>query len=105
MDVPASHPIVEIDSLDHEGHGVARLNGKVVFVDGALTGEQAEISIFRKHPKYDSANAVSIRRASAQRAIPRCPHFDRCGGCSLQHLEPSAQVAVKQRVLEEALAR
>jgi 23S rRNA (uracil1939-C5)-methyltransferase len=76
-----------------------------VFVDEALTGEKAEIRIFRKHPKYDSANAVAILKASAQRATPRCPHFGRCGGCSLQHLEPSAQVAVKQRVMEENLAR
>ncbi len=105
MNAPSTNPIVEIESLDHEGHGVARVQGKVVFVDGALTGEKAEISVFRKHPKYDSANAVSILRPSPQRAIPRCPHFDRCGGCSLQHLEPSAQVAVKQRVLEENLAR
>jgi len=105
MNAPSINPIVEIESLDHEGHGVARLNGKVVFVDGALTGERAEISIFRKHPKYDSANTVSVLKTSAQRAIPRCPHFGRCGGCSLQHLEPSAQVAVKQRVLEENLAR
>lgn len=105
MNAPCINPIVEIESLDYEGHGVARVNGKVVFVDGALTGERAEISVFRKHPKYDSANAISILKASAQRAIPRCPHFDRCGGCSLQHLEPSAQVAVKQRVLEENLAR
>jgi 23S rRNA (uracil1939-C5)-methyltransferase len=99
------NPVVDIESLDHEGHGVARLNGKVVFVDEALTGEKAEIRVFRKHPKYDSANAVSILKPSSQRAIPRCPHFGRCGGCSLQHLEPSAQVAVKQRVLEENLAR
>jgi 23S rRNA (uracil1939-C5)-methyltransferase len=99
------NPVVDIDSLDHEGHGVARLNGKVVFVDEALTGEKAEIKIFRKHPKYDSANTVAILKASSQRATPRCPHFGRCGGCSLQHLEPSAQVAVKQRVLEENLTR
>jgi 23S rRNA (uracil1939-C5)-methyltransferase len=99
------NPVVDIESLDHEGHGVARLNGKVVFVDEALTSEKAEIRVFRKHPKYDSANAVSILKPSSQRAIPRCPHFGRCGGCSLQHLEPSAQVAVKQRVLEENLAR
>lgn len=99
------NPVVDIESLDHEGHGVARLNGKVVFVDEALTGEKAEIKIFRKHPKYDSANSIAILKASAQRAVPRCPHFGRCGGCSLQHLEPSAQVAVKQRVLEENLAR
>ncbi|WP_324778653.1 23S rRNA (uracil(1939)-C(5))-methyltransferase RlmD [Thiobacillus sedimenti] len=97
--------VVDILSLDHEGHGVARLDGKVTFVDGALAGERAEIAIYRKHAKYNSANAVAILAASAQRAEPRCRYFGRCGGCSMQHLEPSAQVAAKQRVLEENLAR
>jgi 23S rRNA (uracil1939-C5)-methyltransferase len=96
---------VDILSLDHEGHGVARIDGKVTFVDGALAGERAEISVYRKHAKYNSANAVTILKASAQRAIPRCQYFGRCGGCSMQHLEASAQVAAKQRVLEENLAR
>lgn len=99
------NPIVDILSLDHEGHGVARIDGKVTFVDGALAGERAEISVYRKHAKYNSANAVAILSASAQRAAPRCRYFGRCGGCSMQHLEASAQVAAKQRVLEESLAR
>ena len=99
------NPAVRIESLDQEGHGVARLDGKVAFVDGALTGEQVEISVYRRHPKYDSAQTVRVLRASPYRATPACPHFNRCGGCSLQHLEASAQVAVKQRVLEENLAR
>jgi 23S rRNA (uracil1939-C5)-methyltransferase len=97
--------IVDILSLDHEGHGVARIDGKVTFVDGALAGERAEIAVYRKHAKYNSANAVAILKASAQRAEPRCRYFGRCGGCSIQHLEASAQVAAKQRVLEENLAR
>ena len=96
---------VDILSLDHEGHGVARIDGKVTFVDGALAGERAEIAVYRKHAKYNSANAVAILKSSAQRAEPRCRYFGRCGGCSMQHLEPSAQVAAKQRVLEENLAR
>lgn len=99
------NPIVDILSLDHEGHGVARLDGKVTFVDGALPGERAEIAVYRRHAKYNSANALAILKASAQRTDPRCPHFGRCGGCSMQHLEPGAQVAAKQRVLEENLAR
>ena len=99
------NPIVDILSLDHEGHGVARIDGKVIFVDDALAGERAEIAVYRRHAKYDSANAVSILKSSAQRATPRCPYFGRCGGCSMQHLEVSAQVAAKQRVLEENLAR
>lgn len=97
------NPVVDILSLDHEGHGVARIDGKVTFVDGALAGEVAEIAVYRKHAKYNSANAVAIRKASAQRAEPRCRHYGRCGGCSMQHLEASAQVAAKQRVLEDSL--
>jgi 23S rRNA (uracil1939-C5)-methyltransferase len=99
------NPIVDILSLDHEGHGVARIDGKVTFVDGALAGERAEINIYRKHAKYNSANAVAILKPSAQRTDPKCQYFGRCGGCSMQHLEPGAQVAAKQRVLEENLAR
>jgi len=99
------NPVVDILSLDHEGHGVARLDGKVTFVDGALAGERVEIAVYRKHAKYNSANAVTILKSSAQRAEPRCRYFGRCGGCSMQHLEASAQVAAKQRVLEENLAR
>lgn len=99
------NPTVDILSLDHEGHGVARVDGKVTFVDGALAGERAEISVYRQHAKYNSANAVAILKSSAQRAEPRCRYFGRCGGCSMQHLETSAQVAAKQRVLEDNLAR
>ncbi|MFO7542484.1 MAG: 23S rRNA (uracil(1939)-C(5))-methyltransferase RlmD [Thiobacillus sp.] len=98
-------PVVDILSLDHEGHGVARIDGKVTFVDDALAGEQADITVYRKHAKYNSANAVAILKSSAQRTTPRCQYFGRCGGCSMQHLEASAQVAAKQRVLEENLAR
>jgi len=97
--------VVDILSLDHEGHGVARIDGKVTFVDGALAGERAEITVYREHAKYNSANAVAILKASAQRTEPRCKYFGRCGGCSMQHLEASAQVAAKQRVLEDNLAR
>jgi 23S rRNA (uracil1939-C5)-methyltransferase len=97
--------VVHIESLDHEGHGICRVEGKVTFVDGALPGETAEISVFRKHPKYDSANATRILKSSSQRATPKCAHYGRCGGCVLQHLEVSAQVAAKQRLLEENLQR
>ena len=97
--------VVDIESLDYEGHGIARLDGKATFVDGALAGERVEISVYRKHAKYNLANTQRILRASAQRTTPRCRYFGVCGGCSMQHLEASAQVAAKQRVLEENLAR
>ncbi|PKO56321.1 MAG: 23S rRNA (uracil(1939)-C(5))-methyltransferase RlmD [Betaproteobacteria bacterium HGW-Betaproteobacteria-21] len=98
-------PIAVIESLDHEGRGVARVDGKAVFVDGALPGETVEYTVHRSRPTYDQAEATRIIRASAQRVAPRCPHFGTCGGCSMQHLDPAAQTAAKQRVLEEALRR
>lgn len=99
--------VVEIESLDPEGRGVARHDGKVVFVEGALPGEQVRIETLRRKPKFDNARVVEVLRASNQRVIPHCPHFGlhagACGGCSMQHLEPAAQVAAKQRALEDAL--
>jgi 23S rRNA (uracil1939-C5)-methyltransferase len=94
---------VFVESLDHEGHGVGRVDGKVVFIDGALPGERVEISVFRRKPSFDQAKLSCIRRESPYRIAPRCPHFGVCGGCSLQHLEFGAQVAAKQRTLEDAL--
>jgi 23S rRNA (uracil1939-C5)-methyltransferase len=94
---------VLITSLDQEGRGIARLDGKAVFIEGALIGEQVSIEVFQRKPSYEQARAVAIHTASPARVIPRCPHFGTCGGCSLQHAEASAQVAAKQRVLEGAL--
>jgi 23S rRNA (uracil1939-C5)-methyltransferase len=94
-----------IESLDHEGRGIARVEGKTTFVDGALIGETVEISITRRKPNYDTAQTVTILRESAQRVRPECAYFGLCGGCSGQHQHWMAQVAVKQRVLEDALTR
>lgn len=96
-------PIARIESLDQEGRGIARVEGKTIFVEGALPGEQVEFSSYRKKPNYELAQAVRVLQASSQRVAPRCPHFGVCGGCSMQHLDAQAQVAVKQRVLEDAL--
>ena len=96
---------VTIESLDNEGRGIARVEGKAVFVDGALPGERVLIQTLKRKPSYEVAKTVAIERASASRVAPRCPHFGVCGGCSLQHATPELQVAAKQRVLEEALAR
>jgi 23S rRNA (uracil1939-C5)-methyltransferase len=94
---------VLITALDQEGRGIARIDGKAVFVEGALVGERVTIEIYRRRPTYELARATSILRASPTRVVPLCPHFGVCGGCSLQHLEAVAQVAAKQRVLEDAL--
>ena len=96
---------VTIESLDNEGRGIARVEGKAVFVEGALPGERVAIETLKRKPSYEIARAVAIEHASPSRTAPRCPHFGVCGGCSLQHAEPSLQVAAKQRMLEETLQR
>jgi 23S rRNA (uracil1939-C5)-methyltransferase len=96
---------VNIESLDNEGRGIARVDGKAVFVEGALPGERVAITTLKRKPTYEVARATRVISASASRVAPRCPHFGVCGGCSLQHASLALQVAAKQRVLEEALAR
>lgn len=95
--------VVEIESLDLKGLGVAHLDGKVVFVDGALPGETVEVDIVRRKKSFDKAALKRIIKASSQRVEPACPHFGVCGGCAMQHLDVRAQVAIKQRVLEDNL--
>ena len=96
-------PIGIIESLDHEARGIARQEGKTIFVDGALPGEKVEYASFRRKPKYELAHLVKVEEASTARVTPRCPHYGVCGGCAMQHMDPSAQVAAKQRVLEDSL--
>ena len=95
-------PLAIIESLDHEGRGIAHVEGKAIFIEGALPGETVEYSSYRKKPKFEQAQATHILKSSSQRVTPRCKHFGVCGGCSMQHLEPAAQAAAKQRVLEDA---
>lgn len=106
----AAEPAVEltIDSLDLEGQGVARnAEGKVVFIDGALPGEQVMAQTVRRKNQWEQANLVAVLRDSSQRVRPQCPNFGlhdgACGGCKLQHFDAAAQVAVKQRALEDNL--
>jgi 23S rRNA (uracil1939-C5)-methyltransferase len=99
----AEHREVLIESLDHEGRGIAHVDGKVIFIDGALPGERVTYVSYRRKPKFEQAEVADIRQPSAQRVSPPCALFGRCGGCSMQHLEPGTQIAAKQRVLENAL--
>jgi len=93
--------VLNIESLDLEARGIARHEGKVIFVEGALPGERVVAETVRRKPSYEIARTVEVLRPSSQRVVPRCPHFGVCGGCAMQHLEPAAQVAIKQRSLED----
>ena len=95
---------LRIESLDLEAQGVARnAAGKVVFVEDALPGESVRVAVRRSKNAWEQAAIVELRDESAQRVAPRCRHFGVCGGCKMQHLDVAAQVAVKQRALEDAL--
>ena len=99
---------LQVDSLDIDAQGVARrADGKVVFIDGALPGEWVTANVHRKKNNWEQASLVAVHEQSAQRVRPRCPHFGlhegACGGCKMQHLHVGAQVAIKQRVLEDNL--
>ena len=102
------HGWLAIDALDMDAQGIARRpDGKVVFVDGALPTEWVSAQVHRKKNNWEAASLVEVHRESSQRVKPGCPHFGlhagACGGCKMQHLHESAQVAVKQRVLEDNL--
>lgn len=92
-----------IESLDQEGRGVAHVEGKTIFIDGALPNEKVIYQSIRIKPSYEVANVVEVLKQSNQRVTPKCPHFGLCGGCKLQHLDFAAQVAAKQRLLENDL--
>ncbi len=100
--------LLRVESLDIEAQGIAhRADGKVVFIEGALPFELVSASVYRKKSTFEKATLLAIHQESSQRVHPACPHFGMhtgaCGGCKMQHLHVSAQVAVKQRVLEDNL--
>lgn len=98
--------IVDIESLDAEGRGVARnAEGKVVFVEGALPGERVSCQRVTGKRKFDIARVTSVLEASGSRRQPQCPHFGLCGGCATQHADSRTQMAAKQRWLEDNLER
>ena len=94
-----------IESLDHEGRGVAHVDGKAVFVEGALPREAVEYQPSRKKKNFDTAKLTRIVRESPDRVTAKCRFYEICGGCGQQHADPRLQVAAKQRVLEDNLAR
>jgi 23S rRNA (uracil1939-C5)-methyltransferase len=95
----------DVVDLAHDGRGIARVDGKTVFVDGALPTERVRLRVFKRRRTFDEALLVEILAASPDRVDPKCAHFGVCGGCSLQHLSPAAQLAAKQRQLLDNLER
>ncbi len=100
----SSEPItLEVTSLNHEGRGVSHVEGKLVFVDGALSNEQILASYVRRRGRFDELKTISISKASPNRVAPPCEFAGLCGGCSLQHMNANAQIEFKQSVLLELM--
>jgi 23S rRNA (uracil1939-C5)-methyltransferase len=94
---------LQVTALTHDGRGVARNGGKVVFVDNALPGERLRCVLLGRRRSYDTARVLEILEASPHRVTTPCPHFGVCGGCALQHFAPEAQRAERQQQLLDQL--
>lgn len=101
--LPAEPQHAVIENLSHEGRGVARIDGKTVFIEGALPGETVMFRYTRRRSRHDEGVVTEVLTASSQRVVPPCEYYGMCGGCSLQHLDPGAQIAHKQSVLLDDL--
>ena len=92
-----------VESLSHDGKGICRVDGKVIFVSGALPGEVVRFS-FRPHKrKHDEGNLIEVLKPSADRIEAKCKHYGVCGGCSFMHLTSEKQIEEKQKVLIDGL--
>ena len=102
---PGDITTATVESLTHEGLGVARVDGKAVFIDGALPGERVRLRVTKRRKSYDLGRAEEILERSPERVEPRCRYFGVCGGCSMQHLRAESQLPAKERVLRDNLQR
>jgi 23S rRNA (uracil1939-C5)-methyltransferase len=95
----------DIDDLAHDGRGVARVDGKTVFIDDALPGERVEWRRAKRGRNFDEGRLERVVAPSPDRVVPRCAHFGVCGGCALQHLSAQRQIEFKNKQLGDALSR
>lgn len=102
--LPSEMPTVTIEKLGHDARGITHLDGKIVFIDNALQGEQLKFQYTSTRSKFDEGVAIEILTPSEDRQQARCPHAVLCGGCSLQHMKSSAQIREKQATMLEQLA-
>ena len=97
--------MAHIDSVTHDGRGIAAINGKKVFIAGALTGEEVRFVRRKSRRNFDEAELIEVVHASPNRVAARCAVFGRCGSCALQHVSVDEQRAIKLQTLSDSLAR
>lgn len=103
--VSATPMTAAVEKLSHDGRGIARIDGKTTFIQGALADEMITFQYTRQKKDYDEGRLLSVIKPSNHRVEPRCPHYSLCGGCSLQHLDGAAQIDEKQSLLLDLLER
>ena len=101
--IPQEPFTATIETLSHDGRGIAHLDGKITFIHGALPSEEVEAKLVSSRSAFNEAITLNVLKASPDRVKPPCQHYDMCGGCSMQHLSPSAQIAHKQQILLDQL--
>ncbi len=94
-----------IESLAFKGYGLARIDGKVVFVPYSVTGDEGEIELVEERKRYSMGRLTQMVKSSPWRDNPRCPYFGRCGGCQWQHIRDSIQMDLKKEILVDLLRR
>jgi len=94
----------EIETLSHDGRGIARADGKTQFVDGALPGETVMAKMVSTRSRFDELRTTEVLEAAPDRQQPPCEFADLCGGCSLQHMSADAQIRFKENTLREHFA-
>ncbi|MAY42088.1 MULTISPECIES: 23S rRNA (uracil(1939)-C(5))-methyltransferase RlmD [unclassified Neptuniibacter] len=97
--------VIDVVGLSHEGRGIAKHEGKTLFISGALPEEQVRFELDAKHRRYDEATCTEIVTSSEHRVAPYCEYYGRCGGCDLQHLDHAEQITTKQTLVTEQLRR
>lgn len=97
MKVVEISDVVMVEDLSHDGRGIARVDGKIVFIEGALPGEKIRFQYIKKKKDYDEGRVSEILESSPMRVTPQCAHFGACGGCALQHLSTQGQLDYKER--------
>ncbi|TNG00933.1 MAG: 23S rRNA (uracil(1939)-C(5))-methyltransferase, partial [Gammaproteobacteria bacterium] len=103
--IPEGLHEAQIESLSADSRGVTHIDGKALFIDGALPGESVNFQYTRCHKTYDEGIVESIIKPSADRVEPKCQHALLCGACSMQHLSPDAQIRFKQQILIDNLSQ
>ena len=97
--------ILEINALGAEGEGIGRVDGYAVFVPGALPGERVAAHIIKANSGYGVGKLMDVLTPAQERVKPPCAIFEKCGGCTLQHLAYPLQLAYKRKVVEDAFTR